>query len=78
MNENTMPPGAVQFHVTHNWDGQPLPQDLTIWVSPHHTPISKQLKPDCPCSQFWMMVVDHPKLTGRYGCVCECVGKVVA
>lgn len=77
MNEKTMPLGAVRFHATHNWDGQPLTEPLMLWVSPRYTPISKQLKPDCPHSQFWQTVVEHTKLTGKYGCVCECVGKVV-
>ncbi len=58
MSAQTMRPGAIQFHVTHDWNGQPLPQDLMIWVSPRQEPITKQLKPDCPCTQFWQMVVD--------------------
>lgn len=77
MNDATMPPGAVRFHVTSDWDGRPLTQDLHIWVSPRLTPIRKNLKPECPHSQFWQMVVDHPKLAGKYGCVCECVGRIV-
>lgn len=76
MNEKTIP-GAVRFRVMHGWDGQPLPEPLTLWVSPRHTPIRKQLKTDCPCSQFWQVVVEHQELPGKYGCVCECVGKLV-
>lgn len=76
MNDKTMPPGMIRFNVTHNWDGQPLPETLMLWVSPRHTPIDKNLKPDCPHSQFWQAMIEHHNMPAKYGCVCECVGSV--